>query len=36
MDYLILKLWPFLLLAFLMGAFWGYETCLGRRPGDDD
>ena len=35
MDYLLLKLWPYLLLCFVMGAFWGYHVCPGRPPRDD-
>ena len=37
MDYLLLKLWPYLLLVFVMGLAWGYHTCPGtqEQPGND-
>jgi len=35
MDYLLLKFWPYLLLAFVMGLIWGWHTCLGSRPRKD-
>lgn len=35
MDYLLLKLWPYLLLALIMGGFWGYVSCPGRRLDND-
>lgn len=35
MDYLFLKLWPFLACAFVMGVIWGYHTCTGDRPRKD-
>lgn len=36
MDYLLLKLWPYLLLVFLMGLVWGYHSCAGRQAHDDE
>jgi hypothetical protein len=27
MDYLLLKMWPYVLLALMMGGVWGYYTC---------
>jgi len=35
MDYLFLKLWPYLLPALALGGFWGWHTCLGSRPRKD-
>ena len=35
MDYLLLKLWPYLVLAFLMGLVWGYQTCPAGRARND-
>lgn len=34
MDYLFLKLWPYLLLVFLTGLAMGYSTCSGNRSDD--
>lgn len=35
MDYLLFKLWPYLLLVFLVGIAMGYATCPGSRQDDD-
>ncbi len=35
MDYLLLKLWPYLLLSLIWGGIIGYYVCPGRRSRDD-
>ena len=35
MGYLFLKLWPYLLMAFILGLVWGYSMCTGRRGSED-
>lgn len=31
LDYLVYRLWHLLLLAFVLGAFWGWYSCPGRE-----
>lgn len=34
MDYLFLKLWPYLVLSLIWGGIIGYWACPGRTPRD--
>jgi len=35
MDYLFLKLWPYLVLSLVWGGMIGYWVCPGRAPRND-
>ncbi|MEZ5773762.1 MAG: hypothetical protein R3D33_03330 [Hyphomicrobiaceae bacterium] len=36
LDYLAVKLWPWLLLAFFLGICWGWFSCPGPRAWDEE